>query len=977
MKRILSIILVLSIVSGMFFVIPDIDASAIGGGQPCSVGGCGGGAGQWVILTGAPGEPWAASKRMVDARRSAEGWAAWDMNRWAQRVNGLGNNFGFPDLADRCAESTIIYISAQGGSSSRASSSLASNAGVANSHNWNWFPYLPSGEFARNVEAQPGWRGGTSMIWCSAMFDEPGRINFQVHLQNVPAGMIVPTFTVSATDRHAGGTTNYSLNPTGTGANRQASIENSFNWGFGLDRWQLSINVPSGWRLVSNTVLDTGVVWTPPQNPRNISLLENAPNNDRTMRYTLEPVSNPGELRIIKNTQADEGLPPNATFNFQVTGPNGYNQNHSVSTSGSSGQTTIRNLPAGTYTITEVNIPLNWSIVGTNMRTINVVAGETASTTFTNRYTEEPEKTTGDCSGGQERWVWHEDELWIPSDYINDGRIAWRQDVLKQYPNDAPSSSSAPTYRTHRHDQIPNVPSPEQCSTTPTNGICNTTLHTWFTQAKWTQIWTAINNPNNSSSQLNSVWNDIISELTSIINESNATNPPDHNLTENNQRGLQEGALFLFRSRERRLPVSWNASRTRERDRQECRYWVIVGYSTDPTTNVRTPIWGWSAWQDTGKRSEWRLQGTPTLPVAPVIGDWLDVEYRQLLSARCHADGITAALNQSNGQLITAPEVDNQFFGMILSNPHTSISSLPFRANHPENTVSTNGGFNDTNNIAFYNQVTSCQDNIPCINDVDTDNNTAARNNLRDAHATTLPSDITRWGANINRNGQNSSTNRFTFSRDGQWNDFWIDLWRPSINTIISTSNSWRWLNAVESDANMTSRITVHQPHHSQIRLDGAGTPVGDEYLWRIESRDGSWHTSSVPHQQTITGEHTRLRTRASWASDYGNPHRMNLQWIYNGGLRTFSPTQLVGGSENNRANISSARTPTFDRNNFDIICAATFNTSNRQLSIMRWHNLFGRDQKPDNRNIVNAEFAEFTNDNRRVDIGFTRPAGE
>ena len=103
----------------------------------------------------------------------------------------------------------------------------------------------------------------------------------------------------------------------------------------------------------------------------------------------------------------------------------------------------------------------------------------------------------------------------------------------------------------------------------------------------------------------------------------------------------------------------------------------------------------------------------------------------------------------------------------------------------------------------------------------------------------------------------------------------------------------------------------------------------------------------------------------------------MQLQWIYNASFRTFAPDQIVWDSANNRVHVSAGSTPEWEMNDFDVICPATFNTNEPQTPIIRFHRLFGRNQKTENRDIVNSKFPEFTEENRRVLINFNRPVGE
>ncbi|MCL2447298.1 MAG: SpaA isopeptide-forming pilin-related protein, partial [Oscillospiraceae bacterium] len=99
-----------------------------------------------------------------------------------------------------------------------------------------------------------------------------------------------------------------------------------------------------------------------------------------TLTATVQLTASTGSLRIEKTVQGG-GSP--AGFEFEVR--NAQNELIGTFTSGANGQVTIPNLPAGTYTVREINIPAGYEVVGENPLTITVSPNQTAVARFTNR----------------------------------------------------------------------------------------------------------------------------------------------------------------------------------------------------------------------------------------------------------------------------------------------------------------------------------------------------------------------------------------------------------------------------------------------------------------------------------------------------------------------------------------------------------------------------------------------------------------
>ncbi|MDR2571824.1 MAG: hypothetical protein LBD23_16220 [Oscillospiraceae bacterium] len=386
---------------------------------------------------------------------------------------------------------------------------------------------------------------------------------------------------------------------------------------------------------------------------------------------------------------------------------------------------------------------------------------------------------------------------------------------------------------------------------------------------------------------------------------------PHFDLRDDVQAAIQEGALYEIVTSESTINFSWNLRRTRTRDRQQC--------------------FQNGQWRDTGVLGDWYFIDAVNAPTGrPTVNSWNTVEHRQLLSARCNSEGIQAALDWANApDRIGATRIpritdnfsltDASYFGMILTNPIEDRNYLPFRS-----IQTLYSGFASTNEISFYDLVGSCELNIDCVNHSDYSHNigNAAVNNQMDSRSSTTPDEIERFGANYSANGWISSGNHMRFSRDNIWHNFWIDLWRP--HATVNTPNSWAWGTGVPWNQNWQSpRSHPHSAHRTQIRFHTDGTPIaphpseGNPFVdandwWRFESRDGNLginfpfetitnfegsgeYITRVPFERTLNNEHTRFRTRASWATDFEIPHMVNLQWIFDGAIRSFSPPQIIG----------------------------------------------------------------------------------
>jgi hypothetical protein len=494
-------------------------------------------------------------------------------------------------------------------------------------------------------------------------------------------------------------------------------------------------------------------------------------------------------------------------------------------------------------------------------------------------------------------------ETWNYSNTLN-GRIGWQVRLDPERPATWDLNSAQVTnWNQNRHSQM---------IMTGDGGIPHLNFHTWLNLNRFQTIIGLLKNPNVSNAQLQQELNSILSEANNAINQSEAAIPPNISLTAANQAGLQEGAIHRITTNENRANYTRDSNRTRVEYELQC---------TQTTTTETTSL------DDEGNETTTTTEETIDLPPVylgweiegvgsgsssfPATG-WTGVEFRQLLSARCNASGIQSAA--SFGTRLSASSVDNQFFGAVLSNRYTSASSLPYR------TQQTSGGtLATTNDISFFNSTTGCENlsNMSCTSEQIL--GTTSSLNRRNQNPTVIDGQ-SRYGVNfVDLSNRTLSSDRLQFTRGNEPNDFWVDIWRPQVSNSI-TNGSWRWLINSASGENTANRETRHAAHTTQIRFEGNGTPVGRistpgnsnvDYLWRFETRDTpAWRINPISaptpisnplHQETISGEHTQFRTRASWASDPHLPHRMSLNWIYNGGIRTFAPTTVVGGGPGNR----------------------------------------------------------------------------
>ncbi|MDR2571820.1 MAG: hypothetical protein LBD23_16200 [Oscillospiraceae bacterium] len=620
------------------------------------------------------------------------------------------------------------------------------------------------------------------------------------------------------------------------------------------------------------------------------------------------------------------------------------------------------------------------------------------------------------------------DEFWSAS-WSGSGRIGWRHEILARNPSGVDGNWS-----TNRINQISSTGmGVAACNSGNTSGYCATQHYEWSRSSPWLAFNTQLNNANNDSTTLTLLFNQLSQGAQNSINIAANENPPNYAINATNQRGLQEGALFDFRTQDRWQTTTWsNISRWRERRQQTERCterfthtwseWVEPSGCDEEGMNCTTPGYSiprsiswdehWVQWQSPPMWDVWTIRPTPVFTTAPTMNSWVDVEWRSLISSRCNATGIASA---SGTRQANPGTVSNNFFGVVLS-PTRTTQSGPY----------------SSYTSSFFDSIESCRNQIRCVNDVDSTNTTAARQNLGNTHATQYPGDINRWGANFaiwNPTQRNFSSNQLLFARDNQWHTFWIDHWRPRMEAG-NPSTSWWWLQASGSTTNAeTVNLSTQLPHTTQIRFRSDGTPgvaasAGgftfqsqpnfNTTAWQLLSGDicndmnsCSWNTLNNPltTPQSLSGERTQFRARASWASRLNNPHFTQTQYIYNASIRTWSPTMLVGGSSGNRASVSNQNITDINAafNNFDVWCRSTYNTNEPQQVVARWHRIWRTDsdtsQRTENRQPVigsgqsdassrgRVNFGDTTgswvaigqgaNSERQLRISFLRPAGE
>ena len=74
----------------------------------------------------------------------------------------------------------------------------------------------------------------------------------------------------------------------------------------------------------------------------------------------------------------------------------------------------------------------------------------------------------------------------------------------------------------------------------------------------------------------------------------------------------------------------------------------------------------------------------------------------------------------------------------------------------------------------------------------------------------------------------------------------------------------------------------------------------------------------------------------------FDNLTSLNVEWVYDGAIRTYSTTGIIGGPQGSRIQIDTSESNFVWRwNSFDIFCPATFNTDESQFAFMNWHQNF------------------------------------
>jgi len=419
-------------------------------------------------------------------------------------------------------------------------------------------------------------------------------------------------------------------------------------------------------------------------------------------------------------------------------------------------------------------------------------------------------------------------------------------------------------------------------------------------------------------------------------------------------------------------------------------YWMTVPYHTSCSNNVQCP----------NHLNRCRVNARDDSQIQ-FTNNWNSVEYRQLLSSRCNLEAMERA--SGYGNIVNVANTHNLYFTTILTNPYTDPGQLPFRS-----TLNVNGVFGETFNPDFYMTSNDCllygPDNdtgIRCINSKQYGND-SNNNILRDSD------NVPRWGAQsrINLNGtiiEETGTN-FTFFRNNNFSQIRVDLWRPDypvgvygdniifrqgVNTTLNTDpggtnsnmrprKTLMWFNTQGTPSGWDSGTLSE--NNDLFRFDTLNGHTGN-YIWENNNPDSfcginSTQLLGTPHGFDLNDEHTEFRTRAAWSSEINLPHQINTQWVFDGAIRTFTPTTIVSGGQNQRIGINPDLV-LYRWHSFDVICPATLNTNEPQLPIMKWHyDYAGVDQRNNNiQEMLNIPFNP--DDERVISINFVRGIGE
>lgn len=418
---------------------------------------------------------------------------------------------------------------------------------------------------------------------------------------------------------------------------------------------------------------------------------------------------------------------------------------------------------------------------------------------------------------------------------------------------------------------------------------------------------------------------------------------PKIDMSKKNKEGFANGGVFTVSEGERPLTIELSTSY------QETRH-VSCKQTMQPNGK-----WGP---KKEGKKTPWVKDPTSekqNKPTKQTMGTMKPETFWQLILASCNPTGMNNASNAAGG---TKPLVNSGNVNSFQTKKYKSQGALPLN-----NAKNSNPNLSATAYEKFYNSIEGCrpmiEEKVGCVADPMTfgtkgshkvkggseiDNN--IQDNVNNSSGVKIP-DAKRYGARgeaINNKGEAEKIARdnFSYFRDNKENNIELDVWYPKFKTQADQDKG---------------KIVAKD---SYIQLDPKGTPTGD--MVNIEFGKSKLDpTSGKTYRES--GMNNNIKTRGSWASDDGKPHKANVSWLYD--LDVYG-NPIKGGVNADSVNIGfNGEVPRIE---VTLGCDMKLNTKGQTKPDY----LEAQSKKPvPGEDVLNNKFNE--DNNKHVDFGFVR----
>lgn len=384
------------------------------------------------------------------------------------------------------------------------------------------------------------------------------------------------------------------------------------------------------------------------------------------------------------------------------------------------------------------------------------------------------------------------------------------------------------------------------------------------------------------------------------------------NLSAKNKQGFANGGLFTVVQNE--LPIEMSvSSATDYKTVYTCKYSdtekTLVG--TYPKSEYNKPTAGegieivetatdWKVYKKKAVTSSSTAPtGTKVTGIAVSPKEWKLSKSYQLIGVRCN----TSKLKSSLGE------------GTIISQT-VSSGKMSAAAKSPVVLKRLSTHFNNLNNISFFYYGRGCD--LNCTPSKGTDRNNDNVNNVGKSTSSKM-TDPSSFGAQAD----NKVSSKFQFFRDNVYKDVRSDIWRladPAIKELKNVGN---------------------KAHRTAISADPEGTPKHKEYsvLGVSNNREIEVMNGERLREVWVTsGQINKFRVKSDWASNAGEPHKININYVYRPTLTAYVPLEITTSGQIKKGGSVGS--------NIDYVCTNRYNTVNPKAAQVYINTISNEDLK-------------------------------